>query len=177
MERKIEYAINTFGMDKAYGRVIIGLSGGADSTLLLHHFAKRARETLCIHVNHMIRGEEAERDELFCRELCQRLGVELCVYRVDIPALSRERGTGLEETARDERYRIFNEELKKRGFDAILTAHNADDNIESVIFNLARGSGINGLSGIKPVMDKVFRPLINCTRDDIIEYCSVNKDL
>jgi len=174
METKIEYAINTFGMDKAYGRVIIGLSGGADSTLLLHYFAKRAKKVVCVHVNHMIRGEEADRDERFCGELCGRLGVELCVHRVNIPALSAERGTGLEETARDERYRIFNGELEKRGFDAILTAHNADDNIESVIFNLARGSGLNGLSGIKPKNGKILRPLIYLTKKEIVSYLCEN---
>lgn len=174
MEEKIKYAVDTFGMDKAYGRVIIGLSGGADSTLLLHHFAKRAEEVLCVHVNHMIRGAEADRDERFCRELCKELGVELLVCRIDIPALSRERGTGVEETAREERYRVFNEELKKRGFDAILTAHNADDNIESIIFNLARGSGINGLSGIKPKNGNIYRPLINLPKSEIVSYLDDN---
>ncbi len=174
MERKIEYAIKTFGMDKAYGRVILGISGGADSTLLLHYFAKRAEEVLCVHVNHMIRGEEANRDESFCRALCEKYSAPLCVYRIDIPVLSKERGKGIEETARDERYRVFTAELEKRGFDAILTAHNADDNCESVIFNLARGSGLNGLCGIKPKNGKILRPLIYLSKEEIISYLNEN---
>jgi len=77
MENKIEYAIFAHGMDKAYGRVIVGFSGGADSSLLLHYFAGKAKEVVCVHVNHMIRGEEADRDQQFCQSVCEKYGVEL----------------------------------------------------------------------------------------------------
>ena len=167
MDAKIEYAIKAHGMDMAYSKVIIGLSGGADSSLLLHFFANRSKEVVCVHVNHMIRGAEADRDEEFCRALCEKYGVTLVVHKIDIPSLADKLGLGIEETARAERYRVFYEELDKRGFDAILVAHNADDNLESIIFNLARGAGINGLSGIKPVNEKVLRPLIYLSKDEI----------
>ncbi|MBR7101827.1 MAG: tRNA lysidine(34) synthetase TilS [Clostridia bacterium] len=174
MDRKIKYAIDTHGMGEAYGRVIIGFSGGADSSLLLHYFKKRSKEVVCVHVNHMIRGEEAERDQLFCERICKKYGVELVTHKIDIPALSRERGKGVEETARDERYRVFYEELEKRSFDAILTAHNGDDNCESVIFNISRGTGLNGLCGIKPKNGRVLRPLIYLSKDEIFSLCAEN---
>ncbi len=174
MDKKIEYAISTYGMDKAYGRVIIGLSGGADSSLLLYYFAKKAEDVVCVHVNHMIRGAEADRDQRFCEDICKKYGVELVTYKIDIPALAKKTGKGIEETARDERYRVFYGELEKRGFDAILTAHNSDDNCESVIFNMARGAGLNGLCGIKPKNGKVLRPLIYLSKDEIFSLCAEN---
>ncbi len=174
MENKIEYAISAHGMNKAYGKVIIGFSGGADSSLLLHYFSKKAKEVVCVHVNHMIRGKEAKRDQQFCESVCKKYGIELAVYQIDIPSLAKKQGKGIEETARDERYRVFEKELLSRGFDAILTAHNADDNIESIIFNLARGTGLNGLSGIKPVNGKILRPLIYLSKDEIFSLCKEN---
>ena len=155
-------------------KVIVGFSGGADSSCLLHCLLKRAKQIVCVHVNHMIRGAEADRDEAFCKSICERYGVELACYKIDIPALAKANGKGIEETAREERYRVFFEECEIRGFDAIATAHNANDNVESVIFNLARGSGANGVSGIKPVNGKIVRPLIYVTREEILSYCELN---
>ncbi len=174
MDKKIKYAICAHSMNEAYGNVIIGFSGGADSSLLLHYFAKKAKRVVCVHVNHMIRGDEAERDQRFCEDACKKYGVELVTYKIDIPAISKKTGKGIEETARDERYRVFYVELERRGFDAILTAHNGDDNCESVIFNMARGAGLNGLCGIKPKNGKVLRPLIYLSKDEIISFCAEN---
>lgn len=174
MERKIESAVLENGMAKAYENVIIGFSGGADSSALVHYFSKRAKSIVCVHINHMIRGAEADRDEELCRKKCEEYKIPFVSYKIDIPALSAKTKQGLEQTARDERYRVFNEECDKRGFDAILTAHNANDNTESVIFNLVRGSGANGASGIKPVNGRVLRPLIYATREEILSYCEKN---
>ncbi|MBO5374216.1 MAG: tRNA lysidine(34) synthetase TilS [Clostridia bacterium] len=174
MEGKIESAILINKMQCVYEKVIIGFSGGADSSALLHYLAKKAKSIICVHVNHMIRGAEADRDEAFCREVCEKYGVELACYKIDIPALAKARGEGIEETARKERYRIFESERVGHGFDAIATAHNANDNAESVIFNIARGSGTNGLCGIKPVNGKIIRPLIYASRAQILEYCEKN---
>ncbi len=174
MERKVERAILDYKMQNAYENVIVGFSGGADSSALLHYFAKKAKKLVCVHINHMIRGAEADRDEAFCRDICKKYGIEFVCHKIDIPTLANQKGKGLEETAREERYRVFSEECEKRNFDAILTAHNANDNTESVIFNLARGSGANGISGIKPVNGKVMRPLIYATRQEILNYCHEN---
>ena len=175
MNEQIALAVTQNGLDDAYGKVIIGFSGGADSSALLHYFKDKAKEVVCVHVNHMIRGDEAKRDETFCTRICEEYGVEIAVYTVDVPKLAKEKNIGLEQMAREVRYEIFEKERTKRNFDAILTAHNADDNIESVIFNLARGSGANGISGIKPKNGKILRPLILTSREKILNYCSENE--
>ncbi|MBO5212739.1 MAG: tRNA lysidine(34) synthetase TilS [Clostridia bacterium] len=174
MEKKIEAAVSAFNLEKAYGNIIIGFSGGADSSALLHYFSSRAKRVRAVHINHMIRGGEADRDEAFCKSVCERYGVEFVSYKIDIPAIAKASGRGIELTAREERYRVFENELEN-GFDAVLTAHNANDNTESVIFNLARGSGLNGICGINPNLNgKILRPLIYVTRDEIISYCLAN---
>ena len=175
MKNKIYEAVCRYGMEEIYNGAIVGFSGGADSSALLHYLKDKCKSLLAIHVNHMIRGAEADRDEAFCRNACEKYGVKLLVFCVDIPALAKERHLGLEQTAREERYRIFNEVLKSNPqYKCIVTAHNANDNAETIIFNLARGAGANGLSGIKPVYENVYRPLIYSTREDIIRYCSDN---
>ena len=175
MKNKIDEAVCRYGMEGIYDGAIVGFSGGADSGALLHYLKDRCKCLLAVHVNHMIRGKEAERDEAHCVRICEKYGVELKVFRVDVPALSRERGVGLEEAARDARYSIFNDLLLKNPqYKCIVTAHNANDNAETVVFNLVRGTGANGLCGIKPVLGKVYRPLIHLSRNEIIGYCVDN---
>ena len=175
MEKKVNEAVCRYGMEAIFNGAILGFSGGADSGALLHYLKDRCRCLLAVHINHMIRGSEADRDEAFCESVCREYGVEFKSFKVDIPALSRERKQGLEETARQERYRIFSELLEADSrYSCIVTAHNANDNAETIVFNLARGSGANGLCGIKPVFGKIYRPLIYSTRNDIIKYCGDN---
>ena len=175
MEKKIEEAVCRYGMERIYDGAIVGFSGGADSSALLHYLVGKCSKLLAVHINHMIRGAEALRDEESCKHACKQYGVKLITYSVDIPALSRERKKGLEETAREERYRIFNEILRdNQEYKCIVTAHNANDNAETVVFNLARGSGAKGLCGIQPVHGNIYRPLINSTREEIIKYCVDN---
>lgn len=175
MINKINEAVRRYGMEKIFNGAVVGFSGGADSSALLHFLKDRCHSLVAVHVNHMIRGSEADRDEEFCKKTCEKYGVRFVSFKIDIPTFAKERHKGLEETAREERYRIFNEVLRDNpSCQCIVTAHNANDNGETVVFNLARGTGINGLCGIKPVFGDVFRPLINCTRDDIIRYCRDN---
>jgi len=175
LENKINEAVCRYGMEEIFNGAILGFSGGADSGALLHYLKDRCGCLLAVHINHMIRGSEADRDEAFCKSVCLEYGVEFKSFKVDIPKLSRERKQGLEETARQERYRIFSELLEADSrYKCIVTAHNANDNAETVLFNLARGSGANGLCGIKPVFGKIYRPLIYSTRNDIINYCNDN---
>lgn len=156
------------------GRIAVGLSGGADSVSLLLLLLQAGAEPVCVHVNHMIRGKEADRDEEFCKSLCKKYGVEFHAYRVDIPALSKERKTGTEETARVERKRILSEAAKEFDCGAVALAHNKNDRAETFIFNLARGTGIKGLGSIRPVKvesgTKFIRPLLCLTKDEILEY-------
>ncbi len=160
--------------------VLVGYSGGADSTALLYLMKRecelRKLPLAAMHVNHGIRGGEALRDELHCREVCESLGIELTVIRADIPSLAEKLGKGLEETARDLRYEKFREALESDSrLDTVATAHNADDNAETLIFNLARGSGLAGLCGIPPERRlgefRVIRPLLGATKREILAYC------
>ena len=159
------------------GTVIAALSGGADSTALLH-FLYSAKEKynltlLAAHLNHGIRGEEADRDERFCKILCEKYNIPFYSKKVDIPALSRQRHIGEELCGREERY-AFLESLASAHNAIIATAHNADDNAETLIFNLVRGSSLRGAAGIPPKRGRIIRPLIEVTRAEIESYCAEN---
>ena len=162
--------------------IIVGFSGGADSTVLLSFFADLRKDLpnlqiIAAHVNHMIRGDEADRDENFCKDLCTRLGIPLEVAHIDIPALCEKTGKGTEEAAREERYAFFEKLSEKYENSLIATAHNADDNLETLIFHIARGSGTKGLSGIAPIREKkLIRPLLSCTSDEIRAFAK-EKDI
>lgn len=137
--------------------VLVGLSGGADSVSLLHALLELAGEfyitVRAAHINHGIRGENADRDERFCRELCDRLGVPLECVRLDVPAIAAQRGIGLEECGRQCRYEQF-ARIAREHECAIATAHTLSDSVETVLFNLARGSALSGAAGIPAVRDR-----------------------
>lgn len=175
LEKKVELYIDAHSMHDIYNGAILGFSGGADSSALLHFLKDRTKNLLCVHINHMIRGCEADRDEAFAKALCEKYGVKFISYKIDIPALAKDNKLGLEECARNERYRVFNELLSENSeYKCIVTAHNLDDNAETVVFNLVRGTGLKGLCGISPVTGKIMRPLLNISKKEIIEYCLAN---
>ena len=154
-------------------RVLCAVSGGGDSVCLLGAlYALRERlgiTLLCAHYNHQLRGEESLRDENFVRELVKTRfpGVELFVGSGDVAAKARELGTGLEETARQMRYSFLVETAQLAGAERIATAHTANDNAETVLLHLARGTGLQGLTGIAPVRGKIIRPLLTTTRAEV----------
>ena len=167
--------IDSYGMaEKLKEGTLVGLSGGADSVMLLLVLLEYRRrvsdfQILAIHVNHMIRGEEAERDERFSEELCKSLGVEYESVRIDVPRLAQAQKTGLEEAARKARYSAFEKIISVReDIQTVAVAHNATDNLETVIFNMMRGTGLLGVCGISPVRDNVVRPLITSPKSDIV---------
>ena len=159
--------------------VAVALSGGADSVALLHILLYEGVMPLhALHVHHGIRGAEADRDEQFCRTLCETLGVPLAVVHVDVPALAVAEGLGLESAARRARYAAFDEFLRKKQIPLLVTAHHADDQLETLLQNLLRGSGLRGLCGI-PAYRKlehgaVARPLLQVQKRDILAYCREN---
>ena len=154
-------------------RVLCAVSGGADSVCLLgalYRLRERLGITLlCAHYNHRLRGAESDRDEYFVRELVQTRfpGVELVVGSGDVFARAKKQGTGLEETARQMRYAFLEETARAMGAERIATAHTANDNAETVLLHLARGTGLQGLTGIAPVRGNIIRPLLTTTRDEV----------
>ncbi len=173
--KSVMATVERYGMrERLSNRILVGLSGGADSVMLLAWLVNYARVNgtptpLAVHINHLIRGDEAYRDEALSRELAKELGVEFISYAVDVPTLARERGIGLEECARDVRYSKFSEIiLSREDISTVAVAHNKDDNAETAIINIMRGTGTRGAAGIPPVRDNVIRPLISVSKSDII---------
>lgn len=154
--------------------IVVALSGGADSTALLHLLFS-IKETyhltlFAAHLNHGIRGEEAARDERFCKILCENYDIPFTAATRDIPSLAAERHISEELCGREERY-AFLEEVAERYNAKIATAHNADDNAETLLFRLARGTSLRGAAGIPPRRGRIIRPLIETTRAQIETYC------
>lgn len=154
--------------------LLVAFSGGVDSAVLLSLLQKVCQEqSICLtafHVNHMIRGEEAERDALFCQEFCKQRNIPFVCESVDVPAIAKIRKAGIEETARNERYRLLTKYAAKEGFSKIATAHNATDNTETVLFHLARGMSTHGAGGIHPMRQNIIRPLLSFTKEEILHF-------
>lgn len=152
-------------------RVLCACSGGADSVCLLHLLRSMdGIGVVCAHFNHGLRGAESDRDEAFVKELCDRLGVPCVTGHGDVRGYAAERGLGIEEAARELRYAFLERTAKEQGCSRIATAHNAEDNAETVLLNLIRGTGGRGLGGIPPVRGKLIRPLLTVTRAEIETY-------
>ena len=174
-------AVNTvkkYNMLFKGAKIVTGVSGGADSTALLLFLCSLKEsynlEIYAVHVHHGIRGEEADRDMRFVEDLCKKLNVECTVKHHDVVSISKEKGISEEEAGREVRYKDFREELEKRNADFIAVAHNMNDQAETVIMRLCRGSGLTGMAGIRPVRGNIIRPLIDCFRSEIEEYLEFN---
>jgi len=157
--------------------IIIALSGGADSVVLLHvllHLKQEIgiRQIFAAHINHGLRGEAATADEDFCRQLCEKLEIPVQIYRADVRGLAAKESLSIEEAGRKLRYRYLQEAAAF--FDApnakIATGHHQNDNAETIVMNLARGAGLRGLCGIPPVNGNVIRPLLDVSRAEIEDY-------
>lgn len=157
--------------------IVVGFSGGADSSALLHFLFSLKQEfqlkIYACHINHNLRGKEALRDQEHCTEFCKKLGIPLYIYSININQLCKENGKSTELCAREERYKIFNE-LSQKFYAKIATAHSLTDNCETIIWNMCRGTALKGLTGIPAKRDYIIRPLIECTRVEVEEYCKSN---
>ena len=159
--------------------LLVGFSGGADSCLLLSLLSLYGKETntpiYAAHLHHGIRGLEADRDRDFCIETAKAYGIPLFVKEVDIPALSQASGRGLELEARLARYAFFDELMTAHHIPVLATAHHADDQLETLLLRLMRGTGTRGLGGIHPVRQHgqglVIRPLLSLSKQDILSEC------
>ena len=178
MISKILKTISKHKMLEKTKKVIIGLSGGADSVSLTHALLKISQEKNfeieAVHINHGIRGNEAERDENFSRDFCKNLGIKLTIKKISIPEIAKKLKISTEEAGRKARYEILKEIANQEKNAKIATAHTLSDNAETLIMRLASGSSLKGLCGIPPTRENIIRPLIEIKRSEIEEYCKKN---
>ena len=175
MISKVVKTVSEHRMISSGDTVGVGLSGGADSVALLHILVTNKeklgiKKIKAVHIHHGIRGDEADRDLDFSKKLCERLNVEFISFHINVPAKAEKTGESLEECARRLRYECF----ERVECDKFATAHNLNDNAETVIFNLARGASLSALCGIPYTRGKYIRPLLNCTREEIEAYLKEN---
>ena len=174
MEKKVMAFVDEQQMLQKKDKIIVGVSGGADSICLLFMLRKLKRmynlSLYVVHVNHGLRGAEADEDARYVRRLCDRLGIECRIVSENIKELAQTEGCSIEEMGRIVRYRAFREEMQKRGANKIATAHHMDDNAETMLFNLFRGTGIRGLAGIAPMRGDIIRPIMCLDRMEIEAY-------
>ncbi len=173
LEKKVYETAKEHGM--LSGGVLLGLSGGSDSVCLLFCLLAIKKEKdfplYAAHINHCLRGSEADRDEEFCRSLCERLNVPFFSKKADVKQYAAKEKKSIEEAAREVRYSFFSEILSEnRELKHIATAHNAKDNIETALFRLCRGTGLDGMCGIPPVRGNIIRPLLYITKEEILCY-------
>ncbi len=175
---KIRNTIEENNLLQSGDNVICAISGGADSVCLLHSLITLKKEyninIYAAHVNHMIRGKEAECDSLYVKKICKAAEIELFYREIDIPKLSEKLKIGEEECGRIMRYDFFDEISRSLNGAKIAVAHNLNDNAETILFHLIRGSSAEGLSGIKYKRDNIIRPLLDVTRAEIERYLIQN---
>ena len=178
MLNKILNTINKYNLIQKGDKIVIGVSGGPDSMCLLDSLyclkEKLGIEIFVAHINHMIR-EEADEETEYVKEYCKNKNIKCYVKKADVEKLAKEQKLGTEEMGRKIRYEFFNEVAQKENANKIATAHNLNDNVETVLMNILRGSGISGLKGIeisrKETNIEYIRPIRECERQEIEKYC------
>jgi tRNA(Ile)-lysidine synthase len=171
---RVQKTIKKFGMLSPGDRVVVAVSGGPDSVCLLSVLKELASEwDLSLHVAHLdhkFRGEESAAEALFVRGLAERFGMPATIESFDVPSYCRERGLSSQTGAREVRYEFLNRTANETGAQRIALGHTATDQAETLLMRLMRGTGVSGLSGIPPKRDRIIRPLIDATRDEVLEY-------
>lgn len=177
MKYKVVKTINEHNMLKENDKVLVALSGGADSVCLLNILIdlkeKYSLSIYAAHLNHCLRGQESNRDEDFVKKLCKSKGIKLFVKKIDINSLAKKEKTSIELCGRNERYNFFKEIAEEKKC-KIATAHTASDNVETLLFNISRGSSLKGISGIPYTRSNIIRPILEMTRNEVEEYCLKN---
>ena len=160
-------------------KVAVALSGGCDSMCLLHYLCQNSKELnlsiIALNVEHGIRGESSLKDTAFVKEYCQKNSIPLLTYSVDAPSFAKANKLSIEQAGRVLRYECFQVALKSNKCTKVATAHHRDDNVESILFNLFRGTGLKGLSGIQTTRcDGIVRPFLSVDRSELEEYAKQN---
>lgn len=177
--KRIEKFIQKYHMLTCGDKVIAGVSGGADSVclflMLLELREKIGFDLIAVHVHHGLRGEAADQDQRFVEALCEQHRIPLEIFRVNLESIAKKRKQSLEEAGRMVRREAFDSVCQKYGGNKIALAHHQNDNAETLLWNLSRGTGLDGLGGIRPVNGKFIRPLLCMNRKEIEEYLSKRK--
>ena len=159
--------------------IVVGFSGGPDSVFLVEMLKKLQYffnfKIYLVHINHLLRGEDADSDENFSFEYAKKNNLEIFIKRIPVKEISKEVGKTLEEVGREERYKFFSEIYEKVGANKIATAHNKDDQIETFLFRLIRGTSLQGLEGIKIKNNNIIRPISEIYKKDILKYLNKNE--
>lgn len=180
MEEKVLETIKKYNLIENGDKLVLAVSGGPDSISMLNILNEIKKsgiisfEFVVAHVNHMIR-KEAKEDEEYVKKYCDENGIEFYSKSIDVKKLANNNKVGTEEAGRMVRYKFFDEVLEKTGSNKIGVAHNKNDKAETIIMNMIRGSGITGLKGIEAKRGKYIRPLIECERFEIEDYCEKEK--
>lgn len=178
MSESIYNEILKYNMISTNDKVLVGLSGGADSVFLLHMLVSlKAKISFSIgaaHLNHSIRGKEAARDQEFCRKICENLSIPFHTTSIDVPGLSKAKKMSEESVGREERYEYFKKLSTDYGYNKIAVAHNMNDSVETLLINIIRGCSLNGMGGIRPVNGNIIRPVLHIERAQIEKYLHTN---
>lgn len=167
--------IDRFSMFDENDIVVVGVSGGADSIALLHYLKFYCKVSVMVcHINHKLRGDESYRDMNFVNDICTKWDIPSFIREVDVALFARDNSIGLEEAGRFLRYSEFEFIASQHNATKIATAHTLSDTAETMLLNLTRGTGLQGLCGIPPVRENIIRPFIDCTREQVEEYCLLN---
>jgi len=153
---------------------LIGVSGGADSMVLLAILHKLGIQTIAVHFNFILRGEEASKDQKLVEDYCQQNNIPCFIKKENAQEYADKNKLSIQEAARDMRYAFFREVMAKEGATKIITAHHADDQVETVLINLLRASGIKGLAGMPVAENDILRPLISVSKEEIYHYAEEN---
>ncbi len=179
IEQNIIHFISKEKLLEKGDKLLIALSGGPDSVFALHFFnkfkSKFEIDVTAMHVNHLLRGSESDGDEVFCNSLCKELSIDFLSIEVDVKTFAKKKKQSIEEAARNLRYQKLMEYSSKIGATKIVTAHNLEDNTETVLLNLFRGAGLKGASGIPIRRENIIRPMLSTSKADILNYLNSNK--
>ena len=179
MKQKVKETIKKYNLINSGDRIVLGVSGGPDSIAMLD-ILRQLRDEIkfeiyVVHINHNIRGKDADEDEEYVKKYCENYNIKCFSKKIDVPTIAQNEKIGTEEAVKKVRYEYFEEILQKTNSNKIGIAHNKNDKVETIIMHLLRGSGVSGLRGIEPIRENKFiKPLIECDRQEIEKYCKEN---
>ena len=170
-----QQAIERYALLKSNDRIIVGVSGGPDSMALVHLLQQSAERYGCflavVHVNHLLRGEQAKREADFVASWCQKQGLPCVVGQRDVKALAKARGLSIEAAGHQARFQVFREAAIRFDANKLALGHHQDDRAETVLLHLIQGTGIDGLAALAPAEGWIIRPLIEATKEELLTYC------